>query len=74
LQAGLAKLPIYVTGGGTIGLGQRFNRFDVSIKGDVSRTIYQESTLTDGSTASNDDRNLINMPARFVAPTSCRPA
>jgi len=58
LQAGLAKLPIYVTGGGTIGLGQRFNRFDVSIKGDVSRTIYQESTLTDGSTASNDDRNF----------------
>lgn len=58
LQAGLAKLPIYLTGGGTVGLGQRFNRFDVSIKGDVSRTIYQESTLTDGSTASNDDRNF----------------
>ena len=58
LQAGLAKLPIYVTGGGMIGLGQRFNRFDVSIKGDVSRTVYQESTLTDGSTASNDDRNF----------------
>jgi hypothetical protein len=58
LQAGLAKLPIYVTGGGTIGLGQRFNRFDVSIKGDVARTVYQESTLTDGTTASNDDRNF----------------
>ena len=58
LQAGLAKLPIYVVGGGTVGLGQRFNRFDVAIKGDVSRTIYQESTLTDGSTASNDDRNF----------------
>jgi hypothetical protein len=58
LQAGLAKLPIYVVGGGTVGLGQRFNRFDVSIKGDVSRTVYQESSLTDGSTASNDDRNF----------------
>ncbi|HEY6022664.1 MAG TPA: outer membrane beta-barrel protein [Pseudolabrys sp.] len=58
LQADLAKLPIFVTGGGTIGLGQRLNRFDVSIKGDVSRTIYQNSTLTDGSTASNDDRNF----------------
>jgi len=57
LQAGLAKLPIYVTGGGTVGLGQRFNRFDVSIKGDVERTVYQQSQLTDGSTASNDDRN-----------------
>jgi len=57
LQAGLAKLPIYVVGGGTIGLGERFNRFDLSIKGDIERTVYQQSTLTDGSTASNDDRN-----------------
>ena len=58
LQAGLAKLPIYVVGGGTVGSGQRFNRFDVSIKGDVARTVYQNSILTDGSTASNDDRNF----------------
>jgi hypothetical protein len=58
LQAGLAKLPIYVTGGGSVGLGQRFNRFDLSIKGSVDRTIYQESLLTDGSTSSNDDRNF----------------
>jgi hypothetical protein len=57
LQAGLAKLPIYVTGGGTVGVGQHFNRFDVSIKGDVERTVYQQSQLTDGSTSSNDDRN-----------------
>ncbi|HET7802900.1 MAG TPA: outer membrane beta-barrel protein [Pseudolabrys sp.] len=57
LQAGLAKLPIYTTGGGTVGVGQRFNRFDVSIKGDVERTVYQQSQLTDGSTSSNDDRN-----------------
>jgi hypothetical protein len=57
LQAGLAKLPIYVAGGGTLGLGQTFNRFDLSIKGDIERTVYQNSTLTDGSTASNDDRN-----------------
>src|SRR5262249_38193494 len=58
LQAGLAKLPIYVTGGGIVGFGQRFNRFDLSIKGSVDRTIYQESLLTDGSTSSNDDRNF----------------
>jgi hypothetical protein len=56
LQAGLSRLPIFTTAGGTIGLGQRFNRFDVSIKGDVERTIFQPSSLTDGTTASNDDR------------------
>jgi hypothetical protein len=57
LQAGLAKLPIFTTVGGSAGLGQRFNRFDLSVKGDVERTVYQNSTLTDGSTASNDDRD-----------------
>src|SRR5471030_971937 len=35
LQADLAKLPIYVTTGGSAGLGQHFNRFDVSVKGDA---------------------------------------
>jgi hypothetical protein len=57
LQAGLAKLPIYTAFGGNAGLGRRFNRFDLSIKGDAERTVYQNSKLTDGSTASNEDRN-----------------
>ena len=56
IEAGLAKLPIYATYGGSAGLGQRFNRFDVTVKGDVERTVYQKSTLADGTTASNDDR------------------
>jgi hypothetical protein len=58
IQAGLARLPIYVDVGGSAGLGQRFNRFDVSLKGGVDRTTYQNSTFTDGTTASNDDRNF----------------
>jgi hypothetical protein len=57
LQAGLAKLPVFVTFGGGAGVSQRFNRVDLSLKGDVQRTAYQDSTLTDGSTASNQDRN-----------------
>ncbi|MGB7256611.1 MAG: outer membrane beta-barrel protein [Pseudolabrys sp.] len=57
LQAGLAKLPIYTTVGGTAGAVQRFNRLEVTVKGDAERTEYQNSTLTDGSIASNKDRN-----------------
>jgi hypothetical protein len=57
LQANIAKLPIFTTTGGSVGLGQQFNRLDLSIKGDVERTAYQASSLTDGTTASNDDRN-----------------
>jgi hypothetical protein len=57
LEAGLAKLPVFTRFGGNLGLGQKFNRLDVSIKGDAERTSYQDSTLTDGTTASNKDRN-----------------
>ncbi|MCW5694348.1 MAG: outer membrane beta-barrel protein [Pseudolabrys sp.] len=57
LQADLAKLPIYTTFGGTAGVGHKFNRFDLSVKGDVERTSYQDSKFTDGTTASNEDRN-----------------
>jgi hypothetical protein len=58
LQAGLAKLPIYTTFGGDVGIGQRFNRVDLSLKGEAERTAYQNSQLTDGTTASNEDRNF----------------
>jgi len=57
LQAGLAKLPLYTDVGATAGVGQKFNRLDISVKGLADRTVYQQSQLTDGTTASNDDRN-----------------
>jgi hypothetical protein len=56
LQAGLAKLPVFTTFGGSVGLGQRFSRFEVDVKGDAERTLYQNSSLTDGTIASNADR------------------
>jgi hypothetical protein len=58
IQAGLAKYPIYTTLGGTVGIDQSFNRLQVSAGGTIDRTVYQDSTLTDGSTSSNDDRNF----------------
>jgi hypothetical protein len=57
IQAGLARLPVFTTFGGSAGLGHRFNRLEVSAKGGAERTIYQDSTFTDGTTASNEDRN-----------------
>jgi hypothetical protein len=58
IQAGLARLPIYTTVGGSAGLGQRFNRVEVTLKGGIDRTAYQQSTFTDGTTASNADRDF----------------
>lgn len=57
LQADLSKLPVYHTFGGSAGLVQGFNRLEIGVKGDAERTTYQDSKLTDGTTASNDDRN-----------------
>jgi hypothetical protein len=58
IQAGLASYPVYATFGGTLGIDQRFNRLEISGGGTVDRTVYQNSTLTDGTISSNDDRNF----------------
>ena len=56
LPAGLARLPVFTTFGGNVGLDQKFNRLDLSVKGDAERTVWQNSSLTDGSTVGNADR------------------
>jgi hypothetical protein len=57
LPAGLAKLPISTDVGATAGIDRRFNRLDVSLKGSIDRFDYQNSLLTDGTSASNKDRD-----------------
>jgi hypothetical protein len=57
IQADLSHLPIYTTLGGGVGFDQKFNRFEVIVKGDVDRTKYQNSNFVDGETESNADRN-----------------
>jgi hypothetical protein len=58
LQAQLAKLPIDTDLGGTLGVVQQFNRLSVSLRGTVDDATYYNSTLTDGGSASNADRNF----------------
>src|ERR1700733_9552060 len=58
IQTGLASYPVYTTLGGTFGIDQNFNRLELSAGGTVDRTVYQNSTLTDGTISSNDDRNF----------------
>jgi hypothetical protein len=58
VQAGLSRFPIFTTLGGAVGVSQRFNRLDVTVKGAAERTEYQDSTFTDGTTASNHDRDF----------------
>ena len=58
LQSNLAKLPIETAVGGTFGILQNFNRLFVSVKGLFDRSMYQNSQLVDGESASNSDQNL----------------
>jgi hypothetical protein len=67
LPAGIAKLPIYTTYGSSAGLTQRFNRLELSVKGTIDRTEYQDSKLTDGTTSSNHDRDFNQYGGHFRA-------
>lgn len=73
LQAGLAKLPVYATFGGSGGVTHQFNRLELGAKGDVERTTYQASTLTDGTLASNADRDYNQYTGTFRAAYELKP-
>ena len=47
-----------ITVGSTVGIDQTFNRLQVSAGATVDRTDYTNSKLTDGTSSTNDDRNL----------------
>jgi hypothetical protein len=57
IPADLARLPIYTSVGGSLGVTQQFNRLEVALKGSLDRVTYDKSEFADGSTASNADRN-----------------
>jgi hypothetical protein len=58
VQAGLSRFPIFTTLGGSFGIGQRFNRLEVTAKATAERTEYQDSHFTDGTTETNHDRDF----------------
>jgi hypothetical protein len=57
LPAGVAKLPPFTDIGATIGVTQRWNRFEVALKGTYDRFDYDNAQLLDGSTVSQKDRD-----------------
>ncbi|MBM3528416.1 MAG: hypothetical protein FJX62_10015, partial [Alphaproteobacteria bacterium] len=67
VQAGLARLPIYASYGSSVGLVQRFNRLELTVKGGMDSTRFQKSELTDGTTSSNRDRDYDQYSGQFRA-------
>lgn len=58
IQAGLQRYPLVYSGGATLGVAQRFNRLDLSLKGTADRSTYADSRLTNGASSPNSDRNV----------------
>lgn len=77
LGADVARLPIFDTVGGTLGLSQRFEALDVTLKGMIDRTTWQDSRLTNGASSSNQDRNFDQvggeMRAAYTVPPVLKP-
>ena len=57
LPAGVAKLPIFTDVGASLGGTQKFNRFEVMMKGTIDRVEYDNAKLLDGSSVSQKDRD-----------------
>lgn len=73
ITAGLTRIPIYTQVGGTFGYTQNFNRLDLTLKGGIDRVAYQPSSLTDGTSTTNDDRDFNAYSAAFRAGYKLRP-
>lgn len=58
IQANLARYPLFASFGSTLGGAHTYNRFEIAANGTIDRTVYQESTLSDGTKSSNSDRNF----------------
>jgi hypothetical protein len=56
--AGMKEFPLFTTTGGSLGIEQDFNRFQLKMDALVDRTVYQDSKLVNGITTPNTDRNF----------------
>jgi hypothetical protein len=58
IQANLQRYPLFASFGSTLGASHAYNRFEITASGTVDRSVYQQSTLSDGTHSSNSDRNF----------------
>jgi hypothetical protein len=58
LPVGFETLPVFTSYGSSLGLTRRFNRLELSVKGTVDQTRYEDTKLLDGQTSSNQDRDF----------------
>ena len=67
LNATLAARPLVTTYGTTVGVTETFNRLDVSLRGLVDRSEFEDATLSNGATLIQSDRNQTQYGLRLRA-------
>lgn len=73
ITAGLQRIPIFTQTGATLGYTQNYNRLDLTLKGGIDRVAYQPSSLTDGTSTPNDDRDMNVYSGAFRVGYQLRP-
>ncbi|MFO1147055.1 MAG: outer membrane beta-barrel protein [Alsobacter sp.] len=72
-----AKRSLIFTEGGSLGVEQRFGRFELKLKGALGRTDYQDVTLENGTLLSQADRNYdthgVSLRASYEATPGVKP-
>jgi hypothetical protein len=63
----IAKPPIFTVAGGTAGIRHAFNRLELSLKGAVDTTTYQDGTTNSGQLVSFGDRNYTQYGTKIRA-------
>ena len=67
LPTAISKPPIYTVTGGAVGIRHSFNRVELSLKGAIDSTEYQDGTLNNGQMISFADRNYNQYGTRIRA-------
>lgn len=74
INATLSNRPIVATYGATLGVTETFNRLQLSLRGLVDRSEFENATLSNGAILSQSDRNLNQYGLRLRAAYELSPA
>jgi len=57
VASNIQTAPLTINGGGDVGITRQLGKFNVGLTGAADRTIYEATTLTDGTVTDNSDQN-----------------
>lgn len=74
LGAAATTRPIFATYGATAGVQETFNRLQLSLRGSIDRSIFEDAQLSDGTLIRQSDRNANQYGLRLRAGYEISPA